>query len=84
MRQTAPASKDNHGQRADSPQEILPRGWRDVAWRLFNEVQQDRVTLIAAGAMSGSSLLVTANALRAGRSASRESERPVTAVEPAP
>ena len=40
--------------------------------------------LIAAGAMSGSSLLVTANALRAGRSASRESERPVTAVEAAP
>jgi membrane protein len=50
MPQTAPVPKDTHGQRADSPHEIPPRGWRDVAWRLFNEVQQDRVTLIAAGA----------------------------------
>jgi membrane protein len=39
-----------HGQLAESPQDITPLGWRDVAWRLFNEVQQDRVMLVAAGA----------------------------------
>lgn len=50
MQQPAPATKDSHGQRADSPQDIPPRGWRDVAWRLLHEVQDDRVTLIAAGA----------------------------------
>lgn len=55
MRHTAPLTKDTpgrdtHGQNADSPQHIPLRGWRDVAWRLFNEVQQDRVMLVAAGA----------------------------------
>jgi membrane protein len=39
-----------HGQLAESPHDITPLGWRDVAWRLFNEVQQDRVMLVAAGA----------------------------------
>jgi membrane protein len=50
MQQTAPAPKDSHGQRAESPHEIPSRGWRDVAWRVFHEVQDDRVTLVAAGA----------------------------------
>lgn len=37
------------GRRADTPSEIPARGWKDIAWRLFKEVSDDRVLLIAAG-----------------------------------
>lgn len=39
-----------HGQLADSPTAMPPLGWRDVAVRVFNEVMEDRVMLVAAGA----------------------------------
>ncbi|HVW93937.1 MAG TPA: YihY/virulence factor BrkB family protein [Devosia sp.] len=39
-----------HGQLADSPTAMGLLGWRDVAVRVFNEVMEDRVLLVAAGA----------------------------------
>jgi hypothetical protein len=43
------------GRDADRPSEIPPAGWWDIGWRVWQEVGQDRVLLIAAGAafMSG-------------------------------
>lgn len=37
-----------HGRHADAPQEIPPAGWKDVLWRTYREINDDRVTLIAA------------------------------------
>jgi membrane protein len=38
-----------HGRQADTPQEIPPRGWKDIAKRTLKEVKQDQVTLLGAG-----------------------------------
>jgi len=38
------------GRQANSPAAIPARGWKDVLWRTFKEVGDDRVTLVAAGA----------------------------------
>jgi membrane protein len=38
-----------HGRHADVPQEIPPRGWRDIAKRTLKEVKQDQVPLLGAG-----------------------------------
>ncbi|MDQ0322074.1 membrane protein [Pararhizobium capsulatum DSM 1112] len=43
------ASVDEHGRFADVPEDIPGRGLRDVLWRVFHEVSEDRVTLIAGG-----------------------------------
>jgi membrane protein len=40
---------DSHGRQAEAPTQIPPRGWKDILFRLWNEVGQDRVMLIAAG-----------------------------------
>ncbi|SCB58787.1 membrane protein [Rhizobium aethiopicum] len=40
---------DDHGRSAATPEAIPMRGLRDVFWRVFHEVWDDRVTLIAAG-----------------------------------
>ncbi|WP_295313846.1 YihY/virulence factor BrkB family protein [Roseobacter sp.] len=37
------------GRTASDPTEIPPKGWKDIAFRLKDEVAQDRVGLIAAG-----------------------------------
>jgi membrane protein len=37
------------GREADKPAEIPAKGWKDIAWRLYREVQDDRVLLVAAG-----------------------------------
>lgn len=37
------------GRHADSPTEIPAKGWKDIAFRLKDEIGQDRVGLIAAG-----------------------------------
>jgi len=42
--------RDPRGRDARSPSEIPARGLGEVAWRVYNEVLSDRVTLIAAGA----------------------------------
>lgn len=38
-----------HGRHANSPTEIPPTGWKDILWRLYHEINEDRVMLIAAG-----------------------------------
>jgi membrane protein len=38
------------GREADRPSEIPLAGWWDIGWRVWREVGQDRVLLIAAGA----------------------------------
>lgn len=40
---------DRHGRQATSPVEIPRAGWKDILLRVWNEVGQDRVMLIAAG-----------------------------------
>ena len=37
------------GRHADSPTDIPPKGWKDIAFRLKDEISEDRVGLIAAG-----------------------------------
>ena len=38
------------GRDAEWPSEIPARGWKDVLWRVYQQVLEDRVTLVAAGA----------------------------------
>jgi membrane protein len=38
-----------HGRHADSPTEIPPAGWKDIVWRLYHEINDDRTFLVAAG-----------------------------------
>jgi membrane protein len=40
---------DGHGRQADAPQQIPPKGWKDIAKRTMKEVKQDQVPLLAAG-----------------------------------
>jgi membrane protein len=48
---TEAAERDKgRGRDADRPSEIPPAGWWDVGWRVWQEVGEDRVLLIAAGA----------------------------------
>jgi membrane protein len=44
------SDRSERGRQADSPASIPGPGWKDVLWRTFKEVGDDRVTLIAAGA----------------------------------
>ncbi len=48
---TGPAAPADpgRGRRAERPQQIPPRGWRDIALRLKTEAKQDQVPLLAAG-----------------------------------
>ncbi|WNK21011.1 YihY/virulence factor BrkB family protein [Halomonas piscis] len=39
----------SRGRNARHPEQIPRRGWRDVAWRVYHEAGQDRITLLAAG-----------------------------------
>jgi membrane protein len=41
--------RDDHGNRAEAPQEIPPKGWLDVGKRVKDEARKDNVTLVAAG-----------------------------------
>ncbi len=38
------------GRSAESPTEVPRRGWKDILWRTWSEINDDRVTLVAAGA----------------------------------
>jgi membrane protein len=40
---------DQHGRQADAPQQIPPRGWKDIAKRTAKEVKADQVPLLSAG-----------------------------------
>lgn len=37
------------GEYADSPSDIPPRGWRDVLWRVKDEISGDNISIVAAG-----------------------------------
>jgi membrane protein len=37
------------GRSAEKPADIPAKGWKDIAWRVFDGVQNDRVLLVAAG-----------------------------------
>ncbi|MFN3548398.1 MAG: YihY/virulence factor BrkB family protein [Mesorhizobium sp.] len=50
MNRAESSHEAGRGRGADWPSEIPARGWRDILWRLYREVVQDRVTLVAAGA----------------------------------
>jgi membrane protein len=43
------AYPDGHGRSATRPSEIPARGWKDVLWRVYQEIGDDRVLLVAAG-----------------------------------
>ena len=49
--ETDPTAVDNgrQGRQADTPTEIPPKGWKDIAKRTAKEVKQDQVPLLAAG-----------------------------------
>jgi membrane protein len=40
---------DPHGRAADTPSEIPARGWKDIAWRVYGRIGEDRILVIAAG-----------------------------------
>jgi membrane protein len=42
-------TNDDHGRGADAPQEIPPKGWKDIAKRTAKEVKSDQVPLLSAG-----------------------------------
>jgi membrane protein len=42
-------TNDDRGRKADRPQEIPPKGWKDIAKRTMKEVKQDQVPLLSAG-----------------------------------
>src|SRR3954463_6257655 len=41
--------RDGHGRQADAPQEIPPRGWRDVLTRVKDEARRDDLSLVSGG-----------------------------------
>jgi membrane protein len=43
------ATGAERGRRADKPGAIPAKGWKDIAWRVYENIQNDRVLLIAAG-----------------------------------
>jgi membrane protein len=38
------------GRHADAPTEMTPKAWKDILWRTWGAISDDRITLIAAGA----------------------------------
>lgn len=41
---------DPNGRRAAWPSDFAAKAWRDILWRMFEQVQKDRILLVAAGA----------------------------------
>lgn len=44
-----PAAEEDHGRLADAPADIPPQGWKDIAWRIYGDVSENRILLTAAG-----------------------------------
>ena len=38
-----------HGREARAPEEIPARGWKDILWRVKDQIKEDRLSIIAAG-----------------------------------
>ena len=49
VRATAAAPSSNRGRTAKKPEEIPPRGWWDISWRVLKRLGTDNVTLVAGG-----------------------------------
>jgi membrane protein len=47
--QARETATESRGRLADRPTDIPARGWMDIAWRVYENIQKDRVLLIAAG-----------------------------------
>lgn len=43
------AAQSGRGRNAAAPTQIPPAGWRDICWRLFKAIAEDRILLTAAG-----------------------------------
>ncbi|MEA2936015.1 MAG: rane protein [Variibacter sp.] len=52
------AREQGRGRHAVSPWQIPWRGWKDIFWRVYEEIQKDRVTAVAAGVVFFSLLAV--------------------------
>ncbi|SJZ68373.1 YihY/virulence factor BrkB family protein [Consotaella salsifontis] len=46
---TERSEQNGRGREADGPTQIPLQGWKDILWRLYNEVSDDRIMLVAAG-----------------------------------
>jgi len=40
---------DGHGRTADTPTEVPAQGWKDILWRTYQQISEDRVLAISAG-----------------------------------
>jgi membrane protein len=49
VRGRAKAGGDERGRKAESPTDIPARGWMDIAWRVYEEIGNDRILAVAAG-----------------------------------
>src|SRR5947208_17173754 len=43
------AIDDERGRRAEKPSEIPARGWKDILWRVYEGISEDRILANAAG-----------------------------------
>jgi membrane protein len=41
--------ESNRGREATSPAQIPPKGWKDIAWRTYEQINEDRLLAVAAG-----------------------------------
>jgi membrane protein len=46
---SAGAASEGRGREADSPTEIPLTGWKDIAWRVYKGIEEDRLLAVAAG-----------------------------------
>jgi membrane protein len=44
-----PPNAPDRGRRADRPSDIPRHGWRDILWRLWGQIGEDNVSIVAAG-----------------------------------
>ena len=43
------AGQHDRGRSATAPQDIPAKGWKDILWRVWGEIQKDRILAVAAG-----------------------------------
>jgi membrane protein len=44
-----PGAEEGRGRGAETPSEIPSSGWRDVLWRVWDQIGKDNISIIAAG-----------------------------------